>query len=276
MKFREKTKKELLRKSMTRKRLTVVSILTVLSCLYLGGVLVNSSSLRESTIKLTPENLATAFTLGESSVGVESGDVLNWTITQSELLPEKIGDKLGMVITETGQKIIDGKIFLEVNKSVSDYNHTSGLWTAPSKSILCLRYNATLHNLTIPIFQPYVIPIPLNLTMLSAIFNRSSWMSITFDAIAIGNTLNITEYSSGNPYEYIALTYNSAGIATTVEYLWANGSLLYTYTLESASNGGSQDGNWWNAIPFGDGYLIFTCISVAAITIIVKKHYLKT
>ena len=119
-------------------------------------------------------------------------------------------------------------------------------------------YNASLQYIYLPfnLAPPFILPIPLNLTMIAEHF-ISNWGAPT---IVNGNSL-IVDMGGG----YIqTFNYNSNGFCSSWTYD-INGEQLLKYIL----GGGDGDG----AIPYGNYFIIPTVISIAIIVIFIKKRY---
>lgn len=200
---------------------------------------------------ITPFSIAV--TIGNSSFYVESGATLVWRATSASInCPYKDGDKVNVSISAVGlgkNQTID---VLEVNATMGFYNSTTGKWvetfSAPSDGPF-LRYNASMHFLYVG--NPYIVPIPLNMTLLNETIN--SYGSVT--AAFSGSTINITYGDHVSSY-----TYNANGICTSI--LEKTSTWQVTWELETS----------YTNIPFGNYFLLIMTISVVVLAFIIKKR----
>lgn len=207
-----------------------------------------------------------AVTVGDTSFGINEGDVLTWVCTQSigPSSPYKLGDKAELTIDSISNLNSSGPSgFLIVNVTQRLYNSTTGSWQDYPYPIPFIGFNATeLRFYPGSITYSQIVsallfqPTPLNLGLISSIINTNF---APFTATPIGpNSLNCSN-GGGGTYYY---EYNLNGIATTYQVMQM-GNLMFTLTLETAGE---------EKIPFGMSFLLFSAITIIALAIIIKKR----
>lgn len=196
-------------------------------------------------------------TIGESTFPADEGDFYKWTCTYCDpLYTPTIGE--GSWVNITIEKIYQGSYMAITNALI--VNVTAGQYLKGTSSHFS--YNDptyVVYNKSLPYFEGslWIIPIPLNLTLISEFYELIEGRPCTVD----GNTL-IIDWGSGTLEKR---NYNSNGF-TISRSLEINDTTIAIYSLEEAKE---------PIIHFGSYYLGFSIIGVAIITLIVKKRFKK-
>jgi hypothetical protein len=197
-------------------------------------------------------------TQGDTTFGVDEGDVLIWTSTGGA--PEYRGHQYNLTIED----IYNGS-YMTINSYIIDatlgyYNKTQGFWTTYIDDAFFIAANETQNFIEFESFAGdaglyFIIPTPINLTMLGEFALNTGYYanySISGDTITIEHAFIGTLHT----------TYNSDGI-TTKMVVEMFGITMVVMTL--GTGGGGE-------IPFGFFFLIFTIIAILGLVHVKMKN----
>ncbi|MFW9989410.1 MAG: hypothetical protein ACFFC3_12205 [Candidatus Odinarchaeota archaeon] len=237
-----------------------------------------------------------AVTIGDSTVSVNINDNYYWIVTKhSAGSPFTTGDKYNLSV----QNIYGAGGNLNMDIRLDYYNSTGDTWSTRINGLF-LTFNETLDEIQyqIGLYFLYgwifVIPTPLNLTLIGEYFISSSGSVI--DSVTISNTTLTLDFSSY--YLKCIYTYNESGVLTKFS---CESSIFSTVILEmmmdydesnnGVDDGGDDDGNGssddggddgtdnggdnQNGIPFGNSYIIITSIGILISLISLRRKIIK-
>ena len=220
----------------------------IIAIFYLGTLI--------TLLSLTPIVISDT-TIGESTFPADEGDFYKWTCTYCDpLYTPSIG--AGSWVNKTIEKIYQGSymaISYALIVNVTSGNYFKGTNTHSSHN----DPTHVVYNKSLPYFEGtlWIIPIPLNLTLISEFYELIEGYPCTVD----GNTL-IIDWGLGVLEKR---NYNSNGF-TTLRSVEINDTTITIYSLEGATG---------PIIHFGSYYIGFSIIGVAIMTLIVKKRLKK-
>jgi len=182
-----------------------------------------------SVLSFLSPNAISSTTLEDSSVSVEEGEVYTWqwnyvSVFIHFLVYARAGDTLKLTIENIyrgAHQSINHALLMNI--TMVENFIVEGMITTTNRPTF-VAYNKSLHY--IKLYRPYIIPIPLNLTLIA-----EHYESVGENCTIEGNKLI---FDSGvNQDEH---TYNSDGILT--EYAWiSNNNLVMRMVLMEPSGG---------------------------------------
>ena len=186
-----------------------------------------------SVLSFLSSNAISSTTLGDSSVSVEEGDVYTWQWNYVHVIMHpfgyvRAGDTLKLTIENIyrgAHQSINHALLMNITM-VENFIVYEMITTTNRPTFVA--YNKSLHY--IKLYRPYIIPIPLNLTLIAGYYE-----SLGDTCMIEGNTLiiEISGQPAGNTDEF---TFNSDGILT--EYVWiSNDNLGMRMVLMKPSGG---------------------------------------
>jgi len=197
-------------------------------------------------------------TQGDTTFGLDEGEVLVWTSTGG--VPEYIGNRYNLTI----QDIYNGSYMTVdsfiINATLGYYNKTAGLWLTMIDDAFFIAANETQNFIeyesTVAMAGLYfIIPTPINLTMLGE-FAVDTGYYVSY--LVEGDRLTIEHFMLGILY----ITYNADGIATKM----VAEMFGITITVMTLGMGGGDE------IPFGFSFLIFTLIAITGLVYLKKRN----
>ncbi|MFX1316312.1 MAG: hypothetical protein ACFE9T_10645 [Promethearchaeota archaeon] len=210
---------------------------------------------------LIPITRGDSTTIEDSTFPASDGEYYKWTCTYcNDSFDVYIGE--GSYFNVTIGTIYQGSYMaishaLIVPAIAGTYYKGVDSHSSDIVSYYCV-YNASLHYIYLPfnLAPPFILPIPLNLTMIAEHF-ISNWGAPTTIS---GNSL-IVDVGSGSIQTF---NYNSNGFCTSYT-LDIYGEQVLKYSLGE----GEGDG----AIPYGEYFIVPTVITIGIIVIFIKKRY---
>ena len=207
-------------------------------------------------LSILPTNAKCQTTIGDSTIPVEEGDTYTWVCTYSHPNISSILT-VGSYSNITIHRIYQGPFdvisnTLIVEATLGYFNKTGNAHVIESAPYW-VAYNFTLNYIYYHNLDIYLVPIPLNLTMVCEFIE--SYSSETF--YSVGNHIFFEILNVKIEYEF-----NSDGILTTLT-TYMDDIKYATFELERSSE---------PQISFGHYYILLSFISVSAITIIVKRR----
>lgn len=209
-------------------------------------------------IPLFSSNAMCTTTIGDSTFPADEGDTYTWRMTYCH--PNDTDNSgIGSYYNFSIERIYRDSYFPMTHALI--VNATIGVYAKGQNTHLTLNipdyvvYNATMHYLDLNLGKPFIIPIPLNLTMIAENFEDS-----VLNYTIIGSTLTIY-YGSGKSKVY---KFNSNGFVTTITD-YELGEKYYEFKLSGAKE---------SAIPFGNYYILFSTLTVICVVIAVKKRHI--
>jgi len=186
-----------------------------------------------SVLSFLSPNAISSTTIEDSSVSVEEGEVYTWQYNYVSVLMHpfvyvRAGDTLKLTIENIyrgAHQSINHALLMNITM-VENFIVEEMITTTNRPTFVA--YNKSLHY--IKLYRPYIIPIPLNLTLIAGYYE-----SLGDTCMIEGNTLiiEISGQPAGNTDEF---TFNSDGILT--EYVWiSNDNLVMRMVLMGPSGG---------------------------------------
>jgi len=194
-------------------------------------------------------------TIGNSTFHADEGDVYTWEMTYSHPAINAsygVGSYMNLTIEDIGQGA-----YLSITHALL-VNATLGFFrkNANVHQVLYIQnyivHNATQHYFYSPTTNLFIIPTPLNLTMICDFFETEGY-ACTRD----GTKIIAEIFDEVHTYKY-----NSTGFLTKYTFSEDN-ELIYVYGLNG--NGGGD------TIPFGYHFLIFAIIGTLALIYLEKR-----
>ncbi|MFW9773148.1 MAG: hypothetical protein ACFFFB_25735 [Candidatus Heimdallarchaeota archaeon] len=195
-------------------------------------------------------------TLGDSSFPLEKDESIRWkTVNATEPYYEEI-EFIRFTATDVFNASINLNRYLIVNYTLEFYHNFA--WIKKSledDNAFYLSYNFSLNYLNwskVVFFEgyPLVIPIPINLTLVSNAIIEKTFLNAT----EISSNTLLLDYFNATTIEVV---YNSEGISTSIEKK-TNGTTIFKWELVK--------NDIIVIIPFGGYFIWFTLIGVVTFT----------
>jgi len=203
-------------------------------------------------------------TLGDSTFPLEKDKSITWkSVNATEPYYEKI-EFIRFSAIDVYNASLNGNRYMFVNYTLWFYHNFA--WIKKSledENAFYLSYNHTLNFLNwsrLVYFEAYllVVPIPLNLTLISNAIIREGFLNSTINS----NKLILNYYNSTK----VEVTFNSQGISTVLEKITNNTTIFRWELIEEEII---------IIIPFGNYFVYFMVICIVSIISIERKKIKK-
>lgn len=214
-------------------------------------------------IFLIVPNAKSQSVIGDSVFPFEEEDSFVWRCVNSTGPKHSKDDLTRFTVESIYNETFESVHCIMVNYSIDEYDVIKGQWIRNQDNLFYLAYNKTENflNWSAIAYQGaniYLVPTPVNLTMIGAAVQSAGFWNYTFD-----DDMITFDYGNGTTVE---LTINSKGISKTIESFNLT-KTVYRWEL--------NEDDVVIIVPMGNYFLYFTLISIGVILVYVKKRIIK-